>query len=136
MDKDKTIIEKFKETVKDIVDMASAASMKAMEQDPDQVAATAHENERDHFPETTDAAAIPVPVDVASREPAVKAPPRIAAKKKKSVAKKAVAKKAKKAVAKKARKATSKKQSAKKTPAAKKTAKKANRKSGAKKSKR
>jgi hypothetical protein len=130
IDKDKTVIEKFKDTVKEIVDLAAAASMKAMEPDPDQVAVSA--GGPVYIPEATGTAAIPVPVIAATRKPPVKYPAKIA-----GVKKKAVAKRTKKTVTEKAKKAASKKKAAKTlNHAAKKTAKKATRKKKTKKSER
>ena len=61
-DKEKTIIEKFSDVVKGVLDTASTAATKAMEPDPDpeKVAGTA--NEQVYMPEASDAAATPAPL--------------------------------------------------------------------------
>jgi hypothetical protein len=67
-DKEKSIIEKLSDAVKGVVDVASTAATKAMEQpepDPQQVARTA--NEQLYIPEATDAAAMPAPLIAAPK---------------------------------------------------------------------
>jgi hypothetical protein len=61
-DKEKTIIEKFSDVVKGVLDTAATAATKAMEPDPDpeKVAGTA--NEQVHMPEASDPAAMPAPL--------------------------------------------------------------------------
>ena len=90
MDNDKTILEKFTEVVKSIVDTASTAETQAMASDPKQVAGET--NEQVYLPDVTDAAAAPVFITpkkkrtakkrVAKAAPAAKAPPKKAASKK------------------------------------------------------
>src|SRR5258707_1289174 len=119
---EKSIVEKISEAVKDIVDTASAAAIKAMQvqPDPEQVAGTA--NEQVYIPEATDAAAMPAPLmaskPVAKRKTTAKltvaqTPPRKAAAKTSSqkAARKTVKKTVKKSSGKSAKK-TAKKLSA------------------------
>jgi hypothetical protein len=128
---EKSIIEKFSEKAKGIVDTASTAAMKAMEPDPEHVAGTT--NEQVYIPEATDAAAMPVPLISAPKSPKKRAPPSMSGrttpmpdspmpspkKKKTKVAVKKAAKKTAKRPAKKpkssaGRKAIGKKKTAKK----------------------
>jgi hypothetical protein len=69
-DTKKTIVERFSDAVREVVDVAATAAMKAMEQpeaDPQKVVRTA--NEQIRVPEGTDAAAMPVPLAKASKTP-------------------------------------------------------------------
>jgi predicted cobalt transporter CbtA len=137
MDKDKTIIERFTDVVKGVVDTASTAAMQAMEPDPKQVAGET--NEQVYIPDATDAAATPAPLFAAPKKKRATASPKRANKR---VAKAARAAKApaKKAASKKTAKKSAAKKSAKiaakTTKKTKKTAKKAVKKKKAKKSKR
>jgi hypothetical protein len=130
MDNDKTILGKFTEVVKGVVDTASTAAMQAMEPDPKQVAEET--NEQVYLPDVTDAAAAPVFVAPKKKRTTALFKKVKAARAAKAPAKKAASKKtAKKSAAKK-----SAKKAVKTTKKTKKTAKKAVKKKKAKKSKR
>jgi hypothetical protein len=127
MDDDKTILEKFADVVKGVVETASTAAKQAMEPDPKQVAGET--NEQVYLPDVTDAAAAPVFLAPPKKKRATK---KRVAKAAKAPAKKAASKKtAKKSVpkksAKKAAKQAMKTKTTAKTVAKKKKAKKSKR---------
>jgi hypothetical protein len=96
-DKDKSVIEKFKDTVSEVVETMASAMTPTAEQKRKKVAAST--NEQVYIPEATDAAAMPPPLFAAPRKrktrtkakPAARA--KKVAKKTKSTGRKAAAKK-------------------------------------------